>query len=138
MDISPIDGQSYFGIKPAAPKSALDTQAFIRLLTIQLMNQNPLEPMNDRDFFAQMAQLGTVEGMGSLKKSFEVSQATALMGKYVTAVRPMSDTGSGFNELASGIVRTLTLRNGEYYIGIQEANGGIVEVKMAAIQKVEV
>jgi flagellar basal-body rod modification protein FlgD len=136
MEINPIS-ESYFGTKPAAPKSTLDTQAFIRLLTVQLMNQNPLEPMNDRDFFAQMAQLGTVEGLGGLKRSFEVSQAASLMGKTVTAVRPMSETGNGFNERVVGQVRSLALRNGEYYLGIRESNGGIAEVKMSAIQRVD-
>lgn len=137
MDVTSIDGKDYFGISNPKPKSELDTNQFIRLLTVQLMNQNPLEPMNDRDFFAQMAQLGTVEGLGSLKKSFEVSQAAALMGKTVTAVRPMSDTGSGFNEIVVGTVKTLTVRNGEYFIGLQEPNGGMVDIKMSAIQKVE-
>lgn len=137
MDVTPYDGRTYFGITPVKPKSELDTQQFIRLLTVQLENQNPLEPMNDRDFFAQMAQLGTVNGLGDLKKSFEVTQAAALMGKKVTAFRPMSETGSGFNEVATGVVKTLTNRNGEYFLGVQEANGGIVEIRMSAIQSVE-
>jgi flagellar basal-body rod modification protein FlgD len=138
MDVNPIDGSSYFGITNPKPKSELDTQAFIRLLTVQLMNQNPLEPMNDRDFFAQMAQLGTVQGMGDLKKSFEVSQAASLMGKWVTAVRPVTESGTGNAELVYGQVRSVQLRNGEYYLGVQEANGGYVDVKMNAIQRVEI
>ena len=50
--VTPVDGNQYFGIKPATPKSELDMKSFMRLLTVQLTNQNPLEPMNDRDFFA--------------------------------------------------------------------------------------
>ena len=137
MSVTPINGAAYFGITNPPPKSELNTQQFIRLLTVQLQNQNPLEPMNDRDFFAQMAQLGTVEGMGALKKTFEISQAAALMGKTVTAVRPMTETSSGANELVTGTVKSMILRNGEYFIGVQEANGGMVDIKMGAIQKVE-
>lgn len=138
MEVAPYNGADYFGINKVEPKSKLDTNAFIRLLTVQLQHQNPLEPMNDRDFFAQMAQLGTVEGLGSVQKSLDVAQAASLMGKTVVAVRPMSETGSGYNELAEGVVTNLTVRNGEYYIGIKEANGGMVDVKMSAIQQVRI
>ena len=138
MEVAPIDGRAFFGITNPAPKSELNTQQFIRLLTVQLQNQNPLEPMNDRDFFAQMAQLGTVEGLGTVQKSLDVAQAASLMGKTVVAVRPMSETLSGQNELAEGVVTKLTLRNGEYYLGIKEANGGMVDVKMSAIQQVRI
>jgi flagellar basal-body rod modification protein FlgD len=136
MEVTPYNGAQYFGLQPVPPKGKLDTEAFMRLLTVQLQHQNPLEPMNDRDFFAQMAQLGTVEGLGSMQKSLDIAQASNLMGKTVTAVRPMSETSSGQNELAQGVVKTLTLRNGEYYLGIQEANGGMVDVKMGSIQQV--
>jgi flagellar basal-body rod modification protein FlgD len=137
MDVTPIDSMNYFGIKNPPPKSELNSDQFIRLLTVQLQNQNPLEPMNDRDFFAQMAQLGTVEGLDKMQDSMHVAQAAAIMGKTVTAVRPMSDSGTGYNELVQGTVKTLTFRNGEYFLGLQEANGGMVDVKMEAIQKIE-
>jgi hypothetical protein len=58
------------------------------------------------------------------------------MGKDVTAVRPMTDTDSGTTEIVTGKVVQLTVRNGEQYLGIKEANGGIVDVKMNAIQSV--
>src|SRR5687767_8677497 len=137
MEVNPYDGASYFGVKPVKPKSELNSEMFMRLLTVQLMHQNPMEPMNDRDFFAQMAQLGTVEGLGKVQKSLDIAQASNLMGKKVTAVRPMTESSSGSNELVVGVAKTLTLRNGEYYLGLQEPNGGLVEVKMAAVQKVE-
>lgn len=135
-DINPV-GETYFGFKPATPKPAMDMNAFMRLLTVQLVNQNPLEPMGDRDFFAQMAQLGQVQGLEQVNKSLNVAQAAGLMGKTITAVRPMTDSGLGNNTLISGVVKKLSVRNGEHYLGVQEANGGMVEVKMGSIQSVE-
>lgn len=136
MDVGNISADQYWGNKPAQPKSGLDMNQFLRLLAVQMENQNPLEPMNDRDFFAQMAQLGQVQGMEQINKSLGVSQAAALMGKEVTAVRPMTDTSSGMTEIVIGKVVQLTVRNGEQYIGIREANGGIVDVKASSIQQV--
>lgn len=136
-ELTPVS-QSYFGLTAGATKKKeLDMQAFLELLTAQLVNQNPLEPMNDRDFFAQMAQLGTVQGLDKMNKSMEVAQASNLIGKTVTAVRPMTESSSGQNELVSGSVEKLTVRNGEHILTLKEANGGLVDVKMSAIREVK-
>ncbi len=138
MSISNVSNTSNYVVPklPTARKSELDMDAFLKLLTVQLANQNPLEPMNDRDFFAQMAQLGQVQGMDQLNKQAQLEQAQNLMGKEVTAVRPMTEGNTGENELVTGIVSKLNVRNGQYYVGIKEPNGGIVEVQMNNIQAV--
>ncbi len=138
MSISNVSNTSNYVVPklPTARKSELDMDAFLKLLTVQLANQNPLEPMNDRDFFAQMAQLGQVQGMDQLNKQAQLEQAQNLMGKEVTAVRPMTEGNTGENELVTGIVSKLNVRNGQYYVGIKEADGGIVEVQMNNIQAV--
>jgi flagellar basal-body rod modification protein FlgD len=133
----PYDGAKYFGIRPPDEKSKLDMNAFMKLLTVQLSKQNPLEPMNDRDFFAQMAQLGQVQGMDQLQKSMQVSQAASLMGRTVTAVRPMSESGLDANYLATGVVTKMVVKNGEQRLIIQEANGGEVEIAFNSIRSVE-
>lgn len=135
--IQSFDTSSYKETPRVEPKSDLDISTFIRLLTVQLANQNPLEPMSDRDFFAQMAQLGQVEGMDKLRDSMEMTQASALMGKTVTALRPMTDTGSGGeNSVVTGKVVRLTVRQGEQYLGLQEPDGGVVDVRMSAVREI--
>lgn len=115
------------------PKSELNMETFLMLLTVQLANQNPLEPMNDRDFFAQMAQLGQVEGLGKLQDTMDFGQAASLIGKTVKAVRPGDATGVTTVE---GEIVSVSIRNGEQVIAIQEKDGGLVEVTMKAIQSV--
>jgi flagellar basal-body rod modification protein FlgD len=112
-------------------------ETFIRLLSVQLSHQNPLEPMNDRDFFAQMAQLGQVQGMDKLQQSMQISQAAALMGKTITAVRPMTESGLDDNYLAVGVVERLVIKNGEQRLMIREANGGMVEIGFESIRSIE-
>jgi len=135
--VDPVNGAQYFGITAAPERRKLDMNAFLRLLTVQLSNQNPLEPMNDRDFFAQMAQLGQVEGMDAMQKSLQVTQASAMLGKSVTAFRPMTESTSGMNEAVFGVVERLVIRNGEQKLAIREMDGGLVEVGFGAIQSVE-
>lgn len=135
--VSKVSPEQYFGTRPAESKGKLDMNAFMRLLTVQLANQNPLEPMNDRDFFAQMAQLGQVEGSDKMQKQLDMMQATNMMGKTVDALRPMTDANSGgVNDIVTGEVVRMTVKNGERLLGIKEANGGVVEVRMENIREI--
>ena len=52
-------------------KNDLDKDAFLRLLTTQLANQDPLNPIEDREFIAQLAQFSSLEQMQNLNKNVE-------------------------------------------------------------------
>lgn len=57
-------------IKEDKRNNDLDKDAFLRLLTTQLANQDPLNPMEDREFIAQLAQFSSLEQMQNLNKVF--------------------------------------------------------------------
>ncbi|PRR70263.1 hypothetical protein MHLNE_07680 [Moorella humiferrea] len=69
---------------------------FLKLLAAQLRNQDPLNPMSNTEFIAQMAQFSVLEQMYNLNENFSLLrqelqesmmlQAVSLMGKEVTAV----------------------------------------------------
>ena len=65
------------------PRSDLDRQAFLNLLITQLRHQDPMNPMEDRDFIAQMAQFSALEQMMALNNTFERTQAFGMIGKTV-------------------------------------------------------
>ena len=54
---------------PDEKKNDLDKDAFLRLLTTQLANQDPLNPMEDKEFIAQLAQFSSLEQMQNLNKA---------------------------------------------------------------------
>jgi flagellar basal-body rod modification protein FlgD len=124
------------GSKTSSSKASMDMETFLKLLVVQLANQNPLEPMNDRDFFAQMAQLGQVQGMEKMQDSLDITQAAGLMGKTVSAVRTMTESGAGVGSLVTGKVVSLRIVDGERLLGLKEANGGVAEVNMNNIRQV--
>ena len=75
----PIDGLITSN-QPTAPKaSTLDQQlgedAFLKLLTTQLANQDPLKPMDDTQSIAQLAQFSAVQSTNELKASFTSFQS---------------------------------------------------------------
>lgn len=62
----------------------LDKDAFLRLLTTQLANQDPLNPIEDREFIAQLAQFSSLEQMQNLNKTFvDKSEETKEMLKLM-------------------------------------------------------
>ncbi|MCP4076060.1 MAG: flagellar hook assembly protein FlgD [Gammaproteobacteria bacterium] len=66
---------------------------FLELMTKQLEFQDPLEPMENGDFIGQMAQFGTVSGIGDLNTAFsemstafqsnQALQASTMVGRDV-------------------------------------------------------
>ena len=70
--------------------SAMDSDQFMLLLLAELKNQNPLEPMNDKDMMAQMTQINSLQelkkinnGLETMAKSNQLTQAASLIGKTV-------------------------------------------------------
>lgn len=64
---------------------------FLMLLITELMNQDPLDPLADRDFIAQMAQLNTLNETVDLNegiRTVQMLQAAGLVGRSVEAIGP--------------------------------------------------
>lgn len=142
-------------------QSGMDMNTFLNLLSVQLATQNPLEPMNDRDFFAQMAQLGQVQGIESLNRqmtslasslsdsvdtlslmigglngSINFMQASAMVGKTVTADRPNKKDGE--SATVTGEVKRAFLKDGKLMLEIyDETAGKSYEVGLDHLQSVE-
>lgn len=97
MEISKIIGQSQNQALTNATSQNLGKEDFLHLLTVQLRYQDPLNPMENTDFIAQMAQFSSLEqlqnmnqsleqGLGSeeqLHSAFKNNLATSLVGRTV-------------------------------------------------------
>ncbi|MDL2220240.1 hypothetical protein LJC55_01085 [Eubacteriales bacterium OttesenSCG-928-N14] len=95
-------------------KTELGKDEFLQLLVMQLANQNPLEPVSDTDFIAQMAQFSALEQMTSLNSSFNSGQAQQYIGKTVI-VETQADAFSE-PELVKGKVTGVLYQGGKNYI----------------------
>ena len=56
--------------KGRAHNNEMDKDAFLRLLITQLANQDPMHPMEDKEFIAQMAQFSTLEQINNMSVGF--------------------------------------------------------------------
>lgn len=79
------------GVVPRAPKQTLNQQDFLKLLTMQLKNQDPMKPLDDNSFVTTMAQFTGLEQnsqiLTSLKQMGEANKvlaASSIIGREVT------------------------------------------------------
>lgn len=99
---------------------------FLKLLTTQLTNQDPLNPMQDIDFTAQLAQLQALDeqmamtkSMQAMRQDAQLQAGTNMIGKYIS--------GTDTNGIAAnGMVERVT------------QSGGTIYVELSNKQKVEV
>lgn len=54
----------------------LDKDAFLKLMTTQLRYQNPLEPMDNSEMVAQMAQFSSVEQLNNMASAMAVNNSS--------------------------------------------------------------
>jgi flagellar basal-body rod modification protein FlgD len=92
----------------------LDSDDFMKILMTQLTAQDPMNPMKDTEFIAQMANFSSLEQMRGLSKAFDsfanqqkLSASPTYLGCEVTVKDPSSDTGE-----VKGIVESITLKDG--------------------------
>jgi flagellar basal-body rod modification protein FlgD len=92
---------------------------FLQLLTVQLKNQDPLNPVDQTQMLSQLAQFSSLEQMQSLNTTMSnsatfgsLTQSASLIGKYVTTFNTDGSAGP------SGQVSSVTMTNGTPYLQI--------------------
>ena len=81
--------------KATGVQSGMGQEAFLKMFMAQMTNQNPLDPMDNTEFTAQLAQFSSLEqltamnekldGISSLQKSFQEVQVANYLGKEILA-----------------------------------------------------
>ena len=135
MTIQTIDA-AYTGIHgqvSRTPSSELGKDDFLKLLTEQLKNQDPLEPMDDMAFVSQMSEFSSLEQLTNLNSTmtdFVSAQGTSqpdavsLLGKTVTV------QSNGESEGITGIVDAISFEGGKTYLKIGENGYTLDKVKI--------
>lgn len=86
---------------------------FLKLLITQLRYQDPLNPTDNQEFAAQMAQFSTLEQMQNMNTSLLTGQASGMIGKTI------GWTGDDA-ALHGGVVQSVTIVNGQPQLVVNE------------------
>lgn len=115
---------------------------FLKLLITQLQMQDPLQPMQDKEFISQMATFTSLEqtnNMTNLLTQFVQSQTQNLLssqaeviGKTITWTDQTDDTND--EQTLSGIVQAVTLKDGKLLYVTQDGQ----EVDPQEVIRIEV
>lgn len=123
--------QSASATSPQKKNTANDMigkDAFFKLLVTQLRHQDPLSPMDDREFVAQMAQFSTLEQMQNLQGQMLRLNAMAMLGREVLI---LPDNGG---MPAAGVVDRVVTLDGSVQVAV---NGQLYPVEWVnAVQPV--
>lgn len=122
LSVNYLNGTNYAGQQKGTRTidSDIGKDAFLKILVAQLQHQDPLKPMEDTDFIAQMAQFSALEQMTNLNHNSKVSQAFGLVGKYVIA--QITDSQTGKPCLITGKVDSVISSDGLINVNV----GGVI------------
>jgi len=122
--------------------SASATQdKFLLMLTTQLQNQNPLNPMDNAAITSQMSQLSTVSGINQLNTTLQALSDSMAMGQSVSATSmighgvlvPGADLNLVNGKSIGGVELTQPADNVK--VTIQDKSGRIVSSMKLGAQK---
>lgn len=105
--------------------SGINLQDFLKILTSQLSNQDPLKPMDNQEFVAQIAQFTSLEQTRQLNLKIDQLltvqssvQSVGLLGKTVDI--------TGDNGTVTGQVTALDFSSGTPQLTVKTASGSVV------------
>lgn len=127
--VSPNSEQIQLSDNGRVINQEMDKDMFMQLLVTQLQYQDPLNPMDNQQMMAQVAQFTALEQMKNVADTVNKQLAHSMMGSYVQYTYKNTETGQ--MELLLGRVDYIKNKGSDVLIGI-----GSHEVGLADIQEV--
>jgi flagellar basal-body rod modification protein FlgD len=134
MQVNATQNASGLGLGKPVGNGELGKEQFLQLLVAQLKNQDPLEPMTNAEFVAQLAQFSSVEQLVSVNEGINIlgmqqmgmsnAQSADFIGKEVMVKSDKLQVRSGDTEVTAAFnikadAETVT-------VNIRDAQGNIV------------
>ena len=118
------------------PSANISIEDFLRILTTQLNNQDPLKPMDNTQFVAQLAQFTSLQEAQQSNDKLDTllsiqasAQSVGLLGRTVT----VSSSGQ------SGVVNALDFSTGQALLTVKVSTTGqqLTGVSLADISNIQ-
>ncbi|MDN4494247.1 flagellar hook assembly protein FlgD [Ureibacillus aquaedulcis] len=113
-------------ISKTGDNSSLGKDAFLNILITQLQNQDPTQPMDDKEFIAQMAQFSSLEQMQNMTTAMQdllASQNETQLMSYTTFIgkevkwheisEEVDEEGENIVNEGTGVINELKFKDGE-------------------------
>ncbi len=114
--------------KVSGISASLAQDQFLQLLVAQLQNQDPLNPVSDKDFIAQLSQLSQLQSLQNLDANFgqvlrlqQLTSGTSLVGKTVSYTDADGAT-------QTGVVSAVAVNEGNFELTVGTATVALDKV----------
>ena len=108
---------------------------FLNIFLTQLNYQDPLEPVDNREFLAQLAQFSSVELANRTNETtsaiLDVSNLSQSIGLLGRTVNVQLETGS-----SSGEVIAMSLVQGQPRLSVRQPDGSVISVSPTQVSSV--
>lgn len=114
--------------------SELGKDSFLQLLVLQMQNQDPLEPTDNTEMIAQLAQFSALEQMNNLNEKFAEFSGNLDQLNFLTASGMIGREVSGIDvdgELIEGSVDAVQLIGSVVYLTVGEQ-----QMSMAGVETI--
>lgn len=137
MEITGINANDpIFGVGSSSAAQELDKDAFMKLFVAQLENQDPLEPVANGEFIAQLATFSSLEQLENLNTSLvtmtllqqsnallsQLTEGSALIGQRVSWADPTTGLSG------EGIVESVKLIDGLAWLTVGGTDIPLVDI----------
>ncbi|MES2538655.1 MAG: flagellar hook capping FlgD N-terminal domain-containing protein [Pseudomonadota bacterium] len=119
----------------ASQSSAIGQEDFLKILLTQLNYQDPLKPLDNQQFLAQMAQFSSLEQSRQLNERIDTlltiqssSQSIGLLGKTVDV---LTESGA-----VTGQVTALTFKEGQPVMTVKVGDEVLTDIGLSQIMLV--
>jgi flagellar basal-body rod modification protein FlgD len=127
MAVDIIGGVSSAEQSSAAVQTSLGQEEFLKILLAQLQYQDPLKPLDNQQFLAQLAQFSSLAQTSQLNDRVDTlltiqaaTQSIGLIGKTVEVQSLTGDVPS------VGTVTSLSFSDGQPNLTVRKENGEII------------
>lgn len=113
--------------------TAMQMEDFLQLLTSQISNQDPLEPMKDTEFISQMANIASLEQMQQFTKGFETfadSHKDMVAQAYLGKMVKISEDGLEVEGLVESVEKN---KDGEVFVEVGGKNYSPANIQRVSI-----
>lgn len=107
------DGTNFNAVFEDEKDTGVSVDDFFNLMLQQLTNQDFMNPTDDTQYLAQLAQFATMEQMMELGEYSKQNYLSSLLGKYVTVTK---HNIGGQTEEMTGRVERVGISDGDYNI----------------------
>ena len=117
---------------PERQQASLQLEDFLNIFLTQLNFQDPLEPLDNREFLAQLAQFSSLELSNQSNENseglLEVNALTQTMGLLGRSVEAVVEAGN-----VQGEVVAMRVVNGGTELTLKQASGDLVFISPAQV-----